>query len=137
MKGYSFFELIIVLSLMSALSYFVYPSFHHWQIKNQVDMMVDDLKSAIELAKYSALDHTDFYQITADASGVTLSRKQEIVHIWPWSARGIRVRWIGFEKNTPLRFTQYPVFRNSNGHFILEGDDYQRVLHVNRVGRMS
>lgn len=142
--GLALLELMGVLAIMAVVFCASIPLWTDLFKKNQSDIVVNQIKNAIQTAKIQALLRGEpiilsKLQGTDDWSkGMQLSTQetQQALQEWYWKP-SISVEWQGFQSKTYLRFS--PVLRENitNGQFIIRNVNQQIRLIVNRLGNVK
>jgi len=149
--GISLIEMLIVVLVLGILASFS-PLFLQGIVqKNQIHVVADEIKIALQFAKIEALakaqsialtplpGHTDW----SDGMALCIDNKQhqcfsgtELIREWHWYHKGLQVNWSGFESSHYLRFTPDLMERTANGYFTVMDQSQKPVkLVVNRLGR--
>ena len=150
--GFTLIELLASLLLLGViffLSFGLAPSLHH---KNQLQIMVDELKGAINTAKLQSLITGDALALThlpdSDnwADGLLLfidnnkhqyTSGEVLFHEWHWKSLGFHIEWHGFQSKEYLIFSSDIWKSTINGYFeIVTPMNQKVVLVVNRLGRV-
>lgn len=153
-SGISLIELLIYLTIVGMLFCLTTPFAPSFYKKNELQVIVDEIKSAIRYAKLQAIIRGECLILTHRSgtsdwsSGMALyveklsSRKQPVreslLYEWRWQAVGSHVAWNGFQSKDYLRFG--PDLNQSvvNGTFLIDVDSQHPIrLIVNRLGRVS
>lgn len=114
--------------------------------KNQIQVIENDIKSAIRFAKVHALTTGNHMYLTPLpnaahwSSGMQLyvnNEPPQIIQEWHWQHPAIHVTWHGFQSNQYLLFSP-EVSRNAvNGYFVIKANGSHMIkLMVNRMGRV-
>lgn len=150
--GFTFIELLATLALLAVALCFCLPISSAFHKKNQTQVIIDEIKQAIELAKTEALltgDRLILTSLTENdwSSGMVLFKDtapqdkrtpKELLHKWQWQTKGIRLTWYGFQSKHYLLFTPEIGSNTVNGYFLLKNALQQQYkLVVNRLGRVK
>lgn len=148
-KGFTLLELLIVLSILALISLFSMASYSVFLEKNEQQIIVDEIKSAVHYAKMEAVSHGHQValaplDIHSDWSkGIVMTQldkkinKEIVVHQWQWSHRHWSLTWSGVNSEKII-FSNNPVSAISNGTFTLASmrSKTQKVIVLNRIGRI-
>jgi type IV fimbrial biogenesis protein FimT len=150
--GITLIELLVCLSIISSallVGFFFAPPLYK---KNQVYLVVNDIRTAVHIAKLQALSRGETMVLASskrtenwsqgmllfvdDAHHRDLS-KSKLLHQWDWSFEGVEVAWSGFKSKSHLSFTNNGRDSTANGYFLIKGPDscFVKII-VNRVGRL-
>lgn len=150
-KGFTFIELLVCLSMMAILGLLSLSSFKHFQERNQFEIRKNTLKEAILYAKQQSFilqkklvlaglnegDWSTGLILFIDSPQHRYNEKKQLIKQWNWSSSLVTIRWRGFHSGDYLVFS--PELRQSalNGRFELIGKDGgQMKLILNRLGRI-
>ncbi|MGC1182206.1 GspH/FimT family protein [Legionella sp.] len=150
-KGFTLLELLIILALIACLSVLGTASYSYLLRKNEQQVLVDELRTAVQYAKLQALILGKTVSLTPlDASlnwvhGMKLStwnkktNNSELLYQWQWHHPGWELTWSGARSSNRVIFSNNPTRAISNGHFtLLNADTRQnRVIILNRLGRIK
>jgi prepilin-type N-terminal cleavage/methylation domain-containing protein len=149
-KGFTLLELLITLVLLACLSSLAAVSYSYLLRKNEQQVIMDELRTAVHYAKIQALILGHTVSLTPlDASlnwskGMVLStwRKKnntmETLYQWQWHHPRWNLTWIGARSSERVIISNNPAGAISNGHFTLVNADTRQnvVLVLNRLGRI-
>lgn len=142
-KGMTFIELLICLSIISIIFCFNTPLSSLLYQTNQLQVVANEIKSAIQYAKIQAINRHEQIilaplPLTHDwSTGIAVLANGQILQTWPWQIHGLSVVWHGFQSHDYLLCT-YDVNRSSmNGFFLLSANNQQIKLVINRLGRVK
>lgn len=144
LRAYTLIELLLGLALLAILLFFSLPFASSMHQKNQIQVIKNDIKSAIRFAKTHALMSGKNVilaplQHSVDwSSGMLLYLPEnKLLHEWRWQAPGIHVAWHGFQSNHYLLFSADASQNAVNGYFEIHDNMNQKVtLVLNRLGRV-
>ena len=141
--GFIWVELLMSLSLFALLLLMGIPYTTHLFQKNKVQVIEDEIKSAIRFSRLRALSEgQDLVLMPMSASndwssGIQLVNSGDRIFEWHWASPGIRVIWHGFQSNHFLRFAADVSQYATNGSFFIQSPSQPVVkLVVNRLGRV-
>jgi type IV fimbrial biogenesis protein FimT len=150
--GLTLIECLLSLFLLSMLFMSALPSVSGLLQKNQMQVLQDDLKSAIFYARSQALirnqpilltplsetnDWSEGITVFVDNETHRYASDSEILFQWHWSYSDVRVTYHGFQANQALRFVPEISQNAVNGYFLIQ-NQYQQGIKVviNRFGRV-
>jgi len=143
-KGLTFIEVILCLAILGILVCFGTPFTSSLYKKNELQVVKDDIRGAIRLAKMTALVRGKPVRLTHRlgatdwSSGIVLSSLDgAVLYEWQWRNKGLSVIWHGFQSREYLLFS--PNLNNSavNGYFLMEDNKKQvSKITVNRLGQV-
>lgn len=139
---------MLILGILASFS----PLFFQGTVqKNQIYVVADEIKIALQVSKVEALAKAQTVALTplpghtawSDGMALCIDNKQhqcfsgaELIREWHWYHKGLQVNWSGFESNHYLRFTSDLMERTANGYFTVMDESKKSVkLVVNRLGR--
>ena len=151
--GFSFIELVTVLSILGLLCLFGISYIASWYRSNQLQKTADEIKHAIHFAKIKArtMGHTVILKPLSENNDWSLGMRlfvdnktheyrsnSVLLAEWHWYNPRIQVSWKGFESTAYLRFSRSLVDRAVNGHFTIYSSTqkHQIQLVVNRLARV-
>lgn len=148
-KGFTLLELLIVLSIVGIISLFSMASYSLLLEKNEEQIIVDDIKSAIHYARIQAVSYGHQVTLTPlDAhsdwsKGIKITQldkktnKELVVHQWQWPRRKWSLIWSGVNSEKII-FSNNPVNAISNGTFTLSSlpSKKKKIIVLNRIGRI-
>lgn len=151
-QGFTLIELLICLVLMATIFMFSAPLTSRLYQQNQIQVIQDNIQSAIRFAKTQALvtgknmlltplpnsmDWSSGILMFADNEKHVYTPTSQIVHEWHWQYPAVEVSWYGFQSNQYLLFSIEASRNAANGYFLIKSQVPQRVkLVVNRMGRV-
>lgn len=150
-KGFTLLEVIVVLSLFICLSLFSINTLSLLREKNERQMIIDEIKMAIQYAKFQGINlgHT-LYLTPVDpelnwSKGMELKQlnkitgQMELLHQWQWQHRHWNVSWLGANANTKILISNNPSHAISNGTFTLNNTKTKEsvIILLNRLGRIK
>lgn len=153
LRAFTLIELLISLSLLAILLFFTIPFESSLHQKNQIQVIQEEIKSAVRYAKTQALisgntliltpsndsnDWSDGMRLFKDNAKHQYTSKDAVIHAWHWNSSGIQVTWRGFQSNHYLLFST-DVSKNAvNGSFLIESNaKYAAKLVINKLGRVK
>ncbi|KTC89028.1 pilus assembly protein [Fluoribacter dumoffii] len=149
-KGFTFLELLITMTLFIGLSTIGIASYTYFINKNEQQTLIDELRIAIQYAKIQAVIMGKPVSLmplegASDWSkGIVLchlnkrTNQLERIYQWQWHHLRLSLSWEGTGSRNKLTFSNFPGQAISNGHFILVNKIYhtQTKLILNRLGRI-
>ena len=151
--GMTLIELLVSLSLLAILLFFSLPFAPSLYNKNQLQVVTDEVSSAIHFAKIQALLTGDVLVLSPLSGGrndwshgmllfVDNPKHQymsddKLLHEWHWNSNVVRVFWHGFQSDEYVLFAADISHSTTNGYFIIKNDTKQLKLVVNRLGRVK
>lgn len=151
-KGYSLFELIITFTLFIILSLIAIPTWQHFFLKNESQLLIQRLIKAIRLTQQIAIqyghrasfcgsrDHKICDGKWDKGQIVTMFPMKQVIYVFPKIATGFHLIWqSSFSKNDALSFRPDGFTRGQQGHFSISQRDQKTskiklvVLHTGRV----
>lgn len=151
--GFTLIECLWVLFIIGVLSCFTFFSMTGLLQKNQFQVIADDIKFAVHMAKIQSLVHMHpvilgppcgHHQDWSKGMVLLLDNLEhhcisqtQIIREWHWDHPGLEVHWRGFESKDYLRFTPDIARRSVNGYFLIKNlsHDPKRVV-INRIGKV-
>ena len=152
-RGFTLIELLISLALVSLLLLMYLPvSLASYQ-KNQLQMMENELSTAVRYVRNKALmtnrrliltplpnsrDWSKGMILFVDNKQHLYTKSDKLLHRWQWKSQGMRINWRGFLSNHYLLFASDLKEAACSGHFDLVTQEGQHsILVVNRLGRIK
>jgi len=149
-KGFTLIELLITIVILVGLSSMGIASYAYLIRKNEQQMIIDQLKTAVQYAKIQAITlGNPVYLAPLDtnldwSNGAILytfnkkTNKSELVYQWQWHHPQWSITWTGINFAHKIMFTNNPANAISNGHFTLVNfqTGKQTVIILNRLGRI-
>lgn len=153
--GVTLIELLVCLAIMGMIGWLAMPFSPSFYQKNQLHVIVDEMKSAIRYAKLQAIIRGKYVILTPKAdlnnwsSGMALymenatahpwsTSRGELIYEWTWPSTGTHIVWHGFQSNDYLRFAPELSQSAVNGSFLIDiNHQHQIKLMVNRLGRVT
>lgn len=150
-KGYTLLELLFTLSIIAILSLSTMVSLSYFTKKNEQQVIVDEIRTAVQFAKLQALNFGNQVVLsplnsTNDWSkGMILvqfskkNNKNETVYQWRWHHPHWLLEWSGVNSLNKITLSDRPLNAMSNGHFKLTNIHTKEhaVIVLNRLGRIS
>lgn len=148
-KGYTLIELLFVLGVFSALCFFSISSLTGLRHRNEEQVILDEIKSAIQFAKIQAVNlKQPLYLSALDSNwseGIGLFRmdykslKKILVQQWSWKHTSWDMTWSGVSGGKQIIIFSDIAQSMSNGRFILKNTQTRKqiVLTLNRLGRIK
>lgn len=147
-KGFSLIELVVALSIIMMCSLIGISTqaliFH----KNEHQVLIDDIKTAIQYAKTQAviLNHPVVLAPIEKAQGWSLGmvlshhhkEQEEILYQWSWHHPNWSIQWVGAGHEDLITLSNNPYAAMSNGRFTLTNQKTREsvVIILNKLGRM-
>lgn len=153
-RAYTLIETLLCLGLISILLCFSLPHLSSLHQKNQMEVIQDDLKSAIRFAKTEALindsnliltpmqDTNDWSHgmlLFIDNTKHHYTQDDTLLREWHWHTPNVQVAWHGFQSSEYLLFSADASRNAMNGRFVISTNDKSKPtvkLVVNRLGRV-
>lgn len=151
LRGFTFIELLIGIAILAIVITFSIPYTTYFYQKNQSDIILYEIKQAIEFAKNQALvsgknliltplhsshDWSEGMLLFVDNATHQFSEKDDILYEWHWSYPSIHVSWQGFKSSQYLQFNVNASQNTLNGSFIIsDALGHTNRLVINRFGR--
>ncbi|KTD15618.1 Tfp type 4 fimbrial pilin related signal peptide protein domain protein [Legionella gratiana] len=148
--GFTLLELLITMTLVVALLMISISSYSYFIKKNEQQVIIDELRTALQYAKIQAmiLDKPVFL-VPLDTSmnwskGITLNylnkktNQLELIYQWQWNYQHWSLNWVGVSSKDKIIFSNNPTQAISNGRFNLINNNTQEqmTLILNRLGRI-
>ena len=146
-RAYTFIELLAI------VLFFTIPFGLSLHQKNQIQVVHDDIKSAIRYAKTQALttgnnviltplmdsnDWSDGVILFIDNAKHHYTQDDKLIHEWHWQTPGIHIEWNGYQSNRYLLFSADASQNVVNGTFsITSNSKYHLSLVINKLGRIK
>ncbi|WED44644.1 GspH/FimT family protein [Legionella cardiaca] len=151
--GFTLIELLCCLLLLSLLFFISLPISLTMLHQNQLEIMEDEICTAIRYARKMALLYDVRLALTPLAEAGDWSRGMilfvdnkkhkyqpgsQVLHQWQWHQPGLQVSWNGFQSNSYLLFSNNLKHAATSGHFnLLTAESKHVKLIVNRFGRIN
>jgi Tfp pilus assembly protein FimT len=149
-KGITLLELLVTMLLLFGLSIIAIASYAYLLQKNEQQVIIDELKSAIRYAKIQAIIRgipVSLIPLNNSlnwADGMVLStlnkktNKMELIYQWQWRHPYWRLDWSGVNTLNKISFSNNPTQAISNGRFTLINtkNHKQVAIILNRLGRI-
>lgn len=145
-KGFNLIEILISLVIIAILASIATPFSSNILSKWQMKSVIQDIESAVTLARNLALTQARVIYIepinkNSWSSGIQVvqveaSSAKSIVHIFQWFYPKLHVHWSGFQYKDKIRFANNLINAGSNGHFIIELAGNKQKIVLNRIGRI-
>ncbi|MDI9819889.1 MULTISPECIES: GspH/FimT family protein [unclassified Legionella] len=150
-RGITLLELLIYLGLSGFILFMCLPSWSPFLHKNQLNLVVDELNSAIHYARNMALvsesalllaplPHKDWSEgmiLFVDNPKHQYESGDKLLYQWQWTHPGVQLSWKGFQSNDYLLFSNDLNHAALSGHFDIVSEFAHVKLVVNRFGRIS
>lgn len=150
MKGFTFLELLITLSVVLILSIIGITSYSSLRQKNELQVIEDELKTVIHYAKIQSIILDKSVSLSPSSSslnwakGIKLSAlnkktgELKLLYQWQWQHPRWHITWRGVHSSNSLNFSKHLTHAISNGQFIVVNlDTHQKVIMIlNRLGRI-
>lgn len=152
-KGWSLFELLISLVILTILAMMCLPLGFSIQQKNQLQIIENEISTAIRYARQMAIINGTSLALTTLsksgnwAEGMILfvdNKKHQYnthnqpLHQWQWKHSGIYVSWQGFQSNAYLIFSSELSHAATNGAFCIKDNHGDSIkLVINRFGQIT
>lgn len=119
--------------------------------KNRLDIVTDQVKSAIQIAKTQALitgdilvlshlpgtkDWSDGMLLFVDNPQHKYTVNAKLLYEWHWQSTRVNVTWHGFQSDEFLLFASDIRRSTTNGYFVIKNATQQARLIINRLGRV-
>lgn len=148
-KGFTFIELMVYLTLIGMLFLFTIPNMTDWMHQTQQSNIRETLIQASQLARLKAMTTGQTWVLAPLSDdedwslGIGLYSLQAYHAIprlkpryqWPWVFPKTQINWRGFQSNRALFFSGDPSQYAVNGRFFVQmSNRHQLQLIVNRLG---
>ena len=153
MKGYTLFEILIVLLIGAVLATIAIPGFRYWQQRQQADHAIRQIAYAVQFARINALTHAQQTVLCPSVDGkncdanwcgsymVALANEDDSpakpLRIFSATKHGC-LKWKGFPARAYLVFNTLGYSNEQNGRFSYCPSyltKCSRSLIINRLGR--
>ena len=151
-SGFTWIELLTSLAVLAIVLVFGLAAGTGFYQKNRLDLVSDDIKSALRHARLGAFKQDQPLTINPlpgprgwseglvlfpDNPGHHYSATDSLIYQWRWNYPGITVAWHGFRTRNYLIFSTELRQSTANGYFLIATQDgYQKKLVVNRLGHV-
>lgn len=149
-KGFTFLELLITLSILLVLSLIGIASYSSLIQKNELQIIEDELKTAIHYAKIQSIildksvSLSPFTSSLNWAEGIKLgvlnkkTGELKLIYQWQWHHPRWNITWRGVRSSNSLNFSNHLTHAISNGQFSVVNLDTQQeaIMILNRLGRI-
>lgn len=145
LAGYSLIECMLAMAMICILLSFSIPSLKQHQQSSEIDVLLKDLKEAIEYSKLTSistnlllkLQPLDKSQGWSSGLALVTGYNGQLIREWKWDNKNIDIIWYGFQDKNALNFSNYIDKLNINGHFIIGycGNTKAKVI-INRLARV-
>lgn len=148
--GFTLFELLISLSIVSIVCLFALPYWSSFYQNYQLQVRQHEIQQAVRFAKMQAqLMHQSLLLVPIDGRddwsfGMRLlvdnaqhryTPEALVLHEWHWHHSMMTIRWHGFQSNGYLLFANHIRNYAVNGYFLMQTHQGRVVkLIVNRLG---
>lgn len=150
-KGFTLFEVIVTLTLLICLSLFSINALSLFRETNEKQMIVDELKMAIQYAKFQGINlgHTLYLTpLSAETNwskGMELKQlnkitgQMEVLYQWQWQHKQWNLSWAGANSAAKILISNNPSHAISNGTFTLTHlkSNQSVLIRLNRLGRLK
>lgn len=148
-KAYTLLEVLVVLIILVILSLIGLGFSSAFREKNQQQIILDEIKTAIHYARIQAVlyghplyltplnEHQDW------SEGAMLyylnNGAMETLYQWQWKHNNWHIAWSGVNSANTITFASNPSNAISNGKFIITQTrtQEQKILVLNRLGRVK
>ncbi len=150
--GLTLLELLVTLSILLILQCVAMPSLHHFLMRNRTTVIIDRLKTAIEMARIEAVEQHHLIRFCASDDRKTCGGAwqqgqiiqnldtNEILKVYPGLPKGYQLIWkSAFQRNRYLDFNTEGFTQGQQGTFYCCVDhnlQYSRGLVVSQSGRV-
>ncbi len=149
-KGFSLIELLVTLTFIAILALSSIGSFSYFVRKNEQQMILDELRTAVQFARIQAVNLESTLSLSPLdtsqdwAKGVVLrqlnhkTKIPELLYKWQWSHPHWVIEWSGIGSSHNIILANNPGNSISNGHFTLTNNQTKKqvILVLNRLGRV-
>lgn len=149
-RGFTLLELLITMALFVGLSIIGISSYHYFMRNNEQQIIIDELRTALQYAKIQALIiNNPVFLTPLDASlnwskGMSLNSLNKkinqvaLIYQWQWNHPHWSLDWVGVSSKNKIFFSNNPTQAISNGHFnLINNNTHKQVtLVLNRLGRI-
>lgn len=142
-KGFTFIELLCVLTIIASLTLASLSSLSRMKEKNDLDYVEKRLIFALKLARTKAILMNRPIKVIPFknnwSQGLTIftAKKENPILILDWSNRKIVLSWQGFISSRYLIFSRDLLNEASSGHFLLKTPrGLRRKIVLNRLGHL-
>ena len=149
LNGFTLIEVLVTLVLLAVLTLISFNSASFLRHKNERQIIIDELSTAIQYAKIQAISLGHPVSLTALdnelnwSKGMLLTqdnskKDKTILYQWQWHHPRWNIVWSGANVSQKIIFSNNPVSAISNGKFVIF-DPYtkeQVVIILNRLGRI-
>lgn len=146
-KGFTLLEMIMVLFIVSILSFIGIQSMPNFMSRNEKEILIDEIKMAVDYAKTRSVNAGKRLKLLPLDNDLNWSKgaqllevkTQKIDHVWQWRHAHWAVYWQGVHASKTILLTPNPMNAISNGHFNLINLDTKEEVHLvlNRLGRLK
>lgn len=143
---------MLSLCIVAIISLFGCSSLLTLYRKNQLEVLINEVKAAIVFAKNQSIlsnqnlvlsplpgsiEWADGMLLFADNKEHRYHSGIKIIHEWHWNRNNINLQWHGFRSNTYLIFSSDLRKNLCNGHFEITSPSHApMMIWVNRLGRV-
>jgi prepilin-type N-terminal cleavage/methylation domain-containing protein len=147
-KGFTLLELLIGLTVCGFLLFSGLVSWSQWRQKNERQLLINEIKTAIHYAKIQAISYGRPLLLSSKNSnhdwskGMNLTLVQrdskQLLHQWGWENPNWTVRWLGVNGLNNIIITGSASNALNNGRFILKNKNTGETIELvlNRLGRV-
>ncbi|WP_027358291.1 pilus assembly FimT family protein [Desulforegula conservatrix] len=145
-KGFSLFELLVVISIIAILSAVTLPHFVSWRNNSVIKATTFNIKSDLERAKSSALRHNTDVKVVFSARGYSVywkSLNSEGADVWEneFSRSFDQIffdlgQTFSGERDYAV-FNSRGMLRGAGGEIVMKFASIEGVISVERTGKIS
>ena len=151
-NGFSLIELLVGLAILAFLFYFSFSFAPSLYKKNQLEVVAEEVRNAINFARTQALSRSEVLVLTHFpdtkdwSKGMLLfvgkgnhrqyTSDATLLHEWRWQSKGMKMKWRGFQSMDYLLFSPEISSSAVNGYFLISNNSKKIKLVVNRLGRI-
>ncbi|KGP64445.1 pilus assembly protein [Legionella norrlandica] len=150
-KGFTLIEIVVTLAILSGLLFIGTKSLFSITQKNERQVLIDNIKTAIQYSKIQAISLGAPLHLTPLNSnenwsnGMALlklneaSKKMELIYQWQWNSKHWNIDWHGVDSTNKITLSNNLAHAISNGKFILDNRlTHEKVtITLNRFGRVK
>lgn len=146
-KGFSLIELIFLITILSIMATLGAVSLTHFKNKNERQVILDEIRTAVLYAKTQALQQGKPVYLTPLedehnwAKGMRLrfmQAQEQSLYQWQWHHPQWHISWNGARTSNAIIFSNKPAQAISNGKFTLTNSQTKEkiIVILNRLGRL-
>lgn len=144
-NGFTLIEWLICFAVCSILVCISFASWIQLRQKNEQQLLIAEIKTAIHYAKLQAMSHGSSLMLSPQASnqdwskGIKVMKGHQLMHQWNWQNSNWDLRWQGAGGTNHIMISGSVSHAISNGRFILTNKNTQEqvILVLNRIGRIK